>query len=1103
MALFISGERSTIRSLAVLQGSLSNPYGGSAGGGGGGGGREASQQQQQQQPQHSTSPSSQAPVELVEEDMLMEGFILYVRPDWLLDRERLFKTFAVWTQDASDAVRVSIARFNTPSSTSGPNQTQHGSIPNLAASGSGSGSIQSLNDGGQASNSYHVKIRRAFARFESDGLKPLQTRNGIIMISKDDIGGGTRPKFPQNTLSTPDPSSAEHAATKPILIPKGDYDTHLSNLKLLLNLIQLGASDRFSIACRPPTEAETEKFYLITGIKEQPSIPLNVAVTRLITLTQRCLGLLGLLCSEEGRKGPTSIRDGFACDKTIRAMEDFFHTFGPFEQFTTVQDDTWLDPTLITILFQTVWSLRHHLDSIGFHPPKDMSGWDLDAYEKTVKHFQRANNLPVTRVLDEATIRLIREMVEKENRGNDPVSAVSTSFQAIRTRLEDFIPGSNAHRQWDLLKVADSAGAGGGTRQGQRQRRRGYDITEEKSLDFFMQVADLIANSRAARDVQQKEQQQQHETKQKERSSRRKKRSGGNETVRTTGTSGSTSSGPLLPSQGSGDGLGLVFDGIGMGGGPAFAMGPNAALFPATAGPAVWTPQNPPTSPTDPTAPTSSSKKGIKLSRSPQHRQQTAPVKSAAPARMLKGFANTTSRTIGGIVEKGKNVGKRLTHLVTTDLPNNPPASTSPTSPTSPANSPPNANSSSNNNSLKIRLKNGNPDRNVSEASSANTSTDGAPTLRRLGGRMKPPFPRPTNVDTVMPMSLSDLIQDSATPVVESPHPFSDEESLQGEGRSRRRRTDWAIAGTNRRAKSLDLSDIYQDLQEVHRERNDISLRRSIIAPWENEVAPWESGGEQPASRRRRKSSVDQERRYSLDRALETEVSPRSQESPHKTDGSSSSPAADMPSPSPVSPLQMQQPESEEDRTQITERTTGTTETVGTSNAITRDPLEIPTYPTIDHIKSISDILADFEALKGKSGLDAILSSPSGHLLLDLLETLRNIVPKLIGTDPSLGESSSLLAAITNRLESAATEREAKLMHLEKTFTALIASQRASLSKVEGLNNATMKAKYGVAVLESRVEEAEESTDAFLARLVATEGKVVTRWGPIRASEDV
>ncbi|KAI8852094.1 hypothetical protein BC829DRAFT_92631 [Chytridium lagenaria] len=475
--------------------------------------------------------------------------------------------------------------------------------------------------------------------------------------------------------------------------------------------------------------------------------------------------------------------------------------------------------------------------------------------------------------------------------------------------------------------------------------------------------------------------------------------------------------------------------------------------------------------------------------------------RTPAPARMLKGLASSTSRTLGGIVEKGKNVGKGMMRLVTTDTPQQG-GPTSPVSPTTaaalamagsvstqgpmmttglpPSMGPP---------ILKMRVKGG--EGSTTDGAVFTSSVSGGVTLpvsptgstpinafgiargkssvllqKRgsmavgsssfgVGGKNGPPS-----------LSLVDLtmrrgdgskgsgsrgnmatLDDADGIVRESPHPLSDEDAsefgtVQRSGR-RRTRASGAESALYRRAKSLDLSDMYLDhlhdvvrsSPEPHDQNETITRKRSREAPLPNGVSfSTEEGGS-----------------GGVDAAI-----PRSRESDEST-------ATDL----------------------LTGISTLAPTPPPPSSSHVFDILPI------SQIRTISDLLSEYELLQSNVGLHAILSSPCGLTILNLMDTLKLLVTKLLSAEDTAGDTTTQLRALHWRLDAAMREREAVLHRLEKSAAALILAQRSALGRVETLGNATMKARYGVAVLESRVEEAEESCGAFLERMRIAEVKVL------------
>ncbi|KAJ3162783.1 hypothetical protein HDU86_003757 [Geranomyces michiganensis] len=210
--LFVSAERSTLRSLASQVASPSSPS---------------------SSPQHSAGPH----LSLTSTDIPLPGYQIHTNVDWVVNRDRLFKTFAVYTGRPDHVALVSVAEFGTAGEDD--------------------------------------RIRKAFSAFERDQLKMVDTGIGVLMIGN--------------------PEWFSKASSPCITVPDGDYDRNLPDLLVNINLRRLGCGERSLLSYRPPPQAVCDKFYRVTGIQATEEASLASCVLGLGSLVHHALYLLALL----------------------------------------------------------------------------------------------------------------------------------------------------------------------------------------------------------------------------------------------------------------------------------------------------------------------------------------------------------------------------------------------------------------------------------------------------------------------------------------------------------------------------------------------------------------------------------------------------------------------------------------------------------------------------------------------------------------------------------------------------------------------------------------------------------------------------------------
>ncbi|KAJ3190690.1 hypothetical protein HK101_008465, partial [Irineochytrium annulatum] len=984
-----------------------------------------------------------------------------------------------------------------------------------------------------------------------------------------------------------------------------DFDANVDSLKLLISLIRMGVGDRFSLACRAPTPMEREKFYLTTSIRETPTVPFELAVRRLVTLAQRALILLGLTRADDVapsdratvggfQPGATSyLRDGFACDRTLEGMRLFFQEFGPFER-VQISDGEWVSPSLVEALLQTMWTFRSQLLDLGFSPPKDISGWEIEAIEKMIKHFQKREGLPVTKVLDLKTRERMRYLIE------NPVTGVSTTVQALKSRWEDLLPSQSQRR--DLIMLAEgTTSVGGATRQSahSKQRRRGVAIAhEEHGLDFFMQVANLIASSPAAASQSRASRRSRRQRTQNtdtastlhstnspllnaasattsstpastvgrvsakalgitsSRSPIRQQRSPANNTTinlkdaasASTITPAASLSASQLPDDTSGmmnpiggrtrsgrrkSIAGLLSMSLSnadvsikdpdVNGGAS----PTVAIAPPL--PAVR-----PTSPivgddmaASPPSPTFPNEEGVGQrlaavggSREGREGREGRDGKKlvAAPGRMLKGIASSTSRTLGGIVEKGRNVGKGMMRL--TNLGGE--------GPTGVGAGPGGGGGGANGVGVMNVVANGGEKRGLrkrtgtrglmGKGSGAGSDTETG--RRKASGKGKE---GESSGALVVEEDGAGIWMDGGSPV------------KGGSARSRAMNS----VGSGRRAKSLDLSEHFSrtasegefrpgaavfdgDRMRASEDESADEGRRRLAKKTQLGSMPdlglalgvdGLRGGMFSASAPGRKGSLG-----NVEEAGLPPFAPPRKPGPglgppmslntgsggsggsgfgaggglagYQVRLNSSSPED---SKSPSSPLRVHtEYESEEKVAGAESPEDGHLTEEGYGEEVESDGEA-----------TVGDLLLELEAIRAMGdGEVSSLACPAGLRVVRMLERLAAAAEGIAvgsgaGAGMTLGELDSRAAGLKARVEAAIEKREAVAAAFEKGLRDVSQSQRKVVALLEQLGEKTQKARYGVGVVDGRVKEAEEGANAFMRRLALAEGKVKTLVGEV------
>ncbi|KAJ3300614.1 hypothetical protein HK104_009271 [Borealophlyctis nickersoniae] len=477
-----------------------------------------------------TNLAEAARLSVVHPEAELSGYQLYTSPSWVTERQRLVKTFAVYTGDPSHVALVAVVEIEGKGTSE------------LAGEEGGGG--RSDSDGQEAAEACDERIQQLFIQFERDKLHARETPLGVIMV---------------------------------------------------------GTPMRSGQTFRSPSATVREKFYQLTGINE--STDFETAVFALVRVVQRALVLLGLL--------DASCIDGLICDETVAALQRFYNDFGPFSH-VEIEGGSWCSPDLLLLVLQTISYYRMKLLSLGFQPGKSGARDEVEGLMAQIKHFQKANGLPVTKILDTATRQKIDPLQPKEG-------SIQPLAKALMSKLEDFT-------RLPTHKTKD--GEGYGTAETSKTRKN------EQDLDYFVRL--FLKMSRKVERPERK-----RETKEN------KPGRGANDGVGKAGKVVNEATGPISPVPTASTGTSSKSP----------RSVPTVVSASVTRGSRSASVGSKPGDPPDSVFASSSTE--LYHADLPRFSGTPHGLRNA-PARMLKGLKNSTTRTIGGIVEKGRSVGKGM-----------------------------------------------------------------------------------------------------------------------------------------------------------------------------------------------------------------------------------------------------------------------------------------------------------------------------------------------------------------------------------------------------------------------------------------------------------
>ena len=215
-------------------------------------------------------------MDVIEEANTLQKYQIYVVEQWLTDRKRFSKTVTVYTGVVQHEIKVCVLDIEYDGLTS-----------------------------------FSKEVETVFARLQEDKCRAMETPLGRILVTE-------LRRF----------SSAYNL----IHIPDGDYDAHVPDLVIAVDLRRLGCSGRSQLAL---TYHDAAKAKFLQTYKINASIPFEMAVLEFVSIIQSILVLFGLLSR--------IFNDGLLCDNTLSAMKKLREIHVNFEQviFLLISYDFW------------------------------------------------------------------------------------------------------------------------------------------------------------------------------------------------------------------------------------------------------------------------------------------------------------------------------------------------------------------------------------------------------------------------------------------------------------------------------------------------------------------------------------------------------------------------------------------------------------------------------------------------------------------------------------------------------------------------------------------------------------------------------------------
>lgn len=300
--------------------------------------------------------------EIVEDEVAVAGFQLYAVEKWVVQREKVVSTIAVYTGDEKDKIYVTVLR---PASYLSEEETLE-------------------------------EFHRAVQKLRKDGARPKETAKGIVMTT-------FLPNFrPDLTI---------------VQIPGGNYRAIQDRFYANIDLLRMGCTGRRAVSLDEPDDSTREKFVQVYHFPEtiaqhttssrigtashsthghsaslqgssaflnprggtspnqrsgkdsarsshvEPAPTLQTTVLNLIKIVQSALSLFGLFDIAEEE------RDGLLCDTTVDGIRKCIDVIGKFVDVEPTERV--LDPSVLAAILSVIISTRTKLHCLGIGHTKD------------------------------------------------------------------------------------------------------------------------------------------------------------------------------------------------------------------------------------------------------------------------------------------------------------------------------------------------------------------------------------------------------------------------------------------------------------------------------------------------------------------------------------------------------------------------------------------------------------------------------------------------------------------------------------------------------------------------------------------------------------
>lgn len=230
-------------------------------------------------------------------------------------------------------------------------------------------------------------------------------------------------------------------------VPKGCLHEIWPLFQVNENLRRTGCGGRSVLSLSTPSTASADKFRQL--FKTYEKVPIEYSVRELITLVQIGLFYFDLL-------RPQYV-DGLLCNETMKAVNEWWTSFGVTRFNTKLSDKHILSPQSVSGIIGYVTGVRNRIALVLGNSKTAKDPFDVDSFLESLRQFQKHEHLPRTMRLDMNTIKSLYMLTSNKagingtsfNNDEGPMNVVSGDFFGIVKNTMKEVSGKTSQNPLD------------------------------------------------------------------------------------------------------------------------------------------------------------------------------------------------------------------------------------------------------------------------------------------------------------------------------------------------------------------------------------------------------------------------------------------------------------------------------------------------------------------------------------------------------------------------------------------------------------------------------------------------------------------------------